>query len=519
MSGVIGSTFINICIDDSANRIPDACRVIVEGPMTATGATGTPNALIQVSDPDQIEALFGEGGVLTEGLKVALDCCRSNTIQLYALPRANAGTAATYTITVTVDGADPATATVAKTGTFAIYWGEERYVTNLRVYEGMTAADVATALAAALPADFLFTATAAAGVVTLVAKNGGTYGNDLYVDFNWHGRENTLPDGVNLAIAQTVAGAGSYPKHTDYADLLGSACCACCMIHLSDDPLWQEGAMEYVESTWECDKPNCMTMGYTYASGTAEEILGYGGNWSHSSILSHCNNDKADPQEGDAIFPWMKTAAYGSLSCCIASTNPETSIEGRDFGALTCVKGPATCAPCFTWEDREELGSEGFVTTSPVVGGDGFMTSPYIERDISNGLRDASGYLNRTWRDMVSSRLARVTATRLFEQLQQFQGLALFGNGTKIRNGVRGTSPAIIKGKMRAWFQSQVGILFNEPYNLDQQIEVVQESQTMPQCYGDPRKLIVRMAYQPPIRLTDISVTMRPEFDPLCGSR
>lgn len=517
MTGVIGSSFVQICIDDTANRLPDACRVIVEGPMMDSG-TATPDTMFEVNDSGALGGLFGEGSVLSEGLKVAMDCCRNNTVQVYALPRANAGTATEYTLTVTVGDGSP-TATVEERGRLDIYWGEDRYTTPVQVFAGQTAEEVAAAIADAVPDDFFFTATAAAGVVTLVAKNGGTYGNDLYVNFNWHGRETSLPQTVDIAIAQTVAGAGPYPMYEDYRDLLGAACCACCLIHLSDDAQWQFGALTYVQSTWDCDQPNCMTMGYAYASGTVEQILGYGNNWTHSAILAHCNLDPADATEGDPIFPWMKTAAYGALSCCITNTNPETSIEGRDFGALNCVSGPATCAPCFSFEDKEELADDGFATTSPVVGGDGFMTSPYIDRDISNGLRDESGRLNRTWMDMNSSRLARQTARLLFEQLLQYQGLALFSRGTKIKAGVRGTSPSIIRGKLRAWFQDQVGVLFSEPYNLDEQIQVVQESETMPECYGDPRRLIVRLAYQPPIRLVDINVTLRPEFDPLCGSR
>lgn len=517
MAGTIGSNFIQLCVDDTGNRIPDACRVIVEGPMM-DGATGTPNTLQMVNDPGNIEELFGEGSVLSEGLKVALDCCRTGTSEVWALPRVNMGTAAEYTVTVSVGDGTP-TATVEERGRLDIYWGEERYNTTVAVYVGMTAAEVAAAINDALPSDFFFTATVTDNVITLVAKNGGTYGNDLYVDFNWRGVPAALPQTVDLVIAQTVAGAGSYQRYDDYKDLLGESCCACCLIHLSDDPLWQDGALEYVQSTWECDQPNCMTMGYTYASGTAEQILGYGNNWTHSAILAHCNPDPADPTEGDPIFPWMKTAAYGALSCCIANTNPEQSIEGPDLGALRCVSGPATCSPCFTFADKEELGDDGFVTTTPVVGGEGFMTSPYIDRDISNGMLDSEGRRSRTWEDMNSSRLARKTAQELFLQLQQFQGIALFTSGTGIRSGVKGTSPSIIRGKLRAWFKDNVGILFSEPYNLDEQIEVLRESETMPECYGDPRKLMVRLAYQPPLRITNIQATLKPLFDPLCGDR
>lgn len=260
-----------------------------------------------------------------------------------------------------------------------------------------------------------------------------------------------------------------------------------------------------------------MTVGYTYATGSVETILGYDNNWTHSAIAAFCNNDEADPTEGDPIFPWLQTSAYGAKSCCISNTNPEQSIEGLTFGALDCVSGPSTCSPCFSIEDRRELNASGFVTFGQSQGGSGFMTSPYVEADISNGMRDAAGRPNRTWRDMNSSRLARQTARLLFEELQQYQGVALFSRNTNISRGVRGTSTAIIEGRLRVWFKANIGILFSEPYDLDSQISVVQESETVPQCYGDPRRLIVKFAYQPPIRIVDIRVTMRPEFDPLCS--
>lgn len=380
MSSVIGSSFIQICIDDSANRIPDNCRIIVEGPMGADG-TASPNTLFEVTDPDQFPALFGAGTVISEGLKVAMDCCRSDQIEIYALPRADAGTAAVYEGQVILAG----TATeLSERGRLNIYWGEARYSLAISAYAGQTPVEIAAAIVAAVPYDFLFTATAGTdGAFTLTAKNGGQYGNELYAEFEWVGRTRAVTPEVSVALTQTTLGVGAYARHDDYRTLLGEACCACCLIHLSDDSAWQTGALEYIQSTWDCDEPNCMTMGYTYASGTVESILGYENNWTHSAIMAHCNADFTNPSEGDAIFPWMKIAAYGAKSCCIANTSPEQSIEGRTYGALDCVSGPSTCAPCFDYEDRQELADSGFVTTSPIVGGSGFMTSPYIDKDIS----------------------------------------------------------------------------------------------------------------------------------------
>lgn len=514
--GPIGSNAVRLCIDDSANRLPEACRVVLEGPydpaLTPDPAEAAePNTLVEIVNARNIDALFGAGTVLAESIKVAMDCCRGAQIEFYALPREDAGTKAEYTLTVTApdDGA-------TSRGRMDIYWGEGRYITSVSVYEGETAEEIADKIAEATPDDFFFTATAAGGVVTLVAKNGGSYGNDVFIDLNWHGRDDAWPGGVDVAVEQTVAGAGAYPKYEDYEDLVGT-CCACCWAVLTDDPQFQDGALEYIAQTWDCDRPMCATMGYTYNSGTVGQILAADTNELHTARLAHCNPDPADPSVGDAIFPWLKTAAYTAKSCCSASSNPELSIEGRDYGALTCVQGPGTCFDCFNWDDKEELREGGFVTTSPITGGDGHLTSPFIDNDISNGTRDSEGRLNRTWMDMNSSRLARETMKRLQEELLQYQGLALFTRNTAIREGVRGTSPKIILGKLRAWAKANVGILFSEFENLDEQLTVMQENETMPACYGDPRRLLVHLEYVPPLRIKDIRVTLRPRFDPLCG--
>lgn len=507
----VGSTFVQLCVDDSLNRLQDGCRVVLEGPIGADGTAAT-DELIGIVNARNIDEMFGAGSVLAEALKVSIDCCRSAGIDLYALPRADFGTAAVYTMSFAapVDG-------VTSRGRIDIYSVEGRYMVSVPAYEGQTAAEIAEAVANAWPTDHFLAAEADGDDVVLTAKNGGSYGNDLVILPNWHDREDALPGGLDITVTQTTGGAGTGTKYEDYEELVGS-CCACCWAVLSDDPLWQDGAYEYIESTWDCNKPMCMTVGYTYNSGTVGQILAADTNSKYMARMAHCNPDPADPSVGDPIAPWLKVASYATISCCDTLANPETSIEGREFGLLRCLQQPGTCHECLSYEDKQELIEGGFVTTDPVVGGNGQLTRPYINNDVTNNRYDDEGRENLTYRDVVSLRLIKRTAEELTEELRQYQGLALFTRSTAVRAGTRGTSPKIILGKLRAWAKANIGVLFSEFENLDEQLQVLTEEETMPACYGDPRRLLVQLIYTPPLRVRDVRVNIAPKFRQSCDA-
>lgn len=483
--------FVRLCFDPSANILAAGCRMVLEGQKLASG-TATLDKLTKVTSTRDIDTQFGAGSVLAESLKKALSCCGNGAVEVFAIPRAGVGSAAEYTLTVT--GA------ATSDGRVDIFIGDSVYNTSTRVTAGMTAAQIATAIAGAYGADFPYTVSAAAGVITFVAKNAGVVGNAVVPIVNWHGRNNYMPGGVTLAAAQTVVGAGS-PAVLDYASVLGE-CCVCCYALLSSDTTWQDGVIAYFDDAWACDKPQCFGHAYTYNSGSLGQILATDTNSAAISRLAH--------GAADVAFPWLKVAAYAATSCCLTVDNPELSIQGPNFGVLSCLAQPESCSQPFTFDEQEQLREAGFVVTVPVSGGQGGLTRLYVTNDVTNNRYDAEGRQNLTFRDVSSRRLASTTAVAISERLQEFNGLGYFTVNTAIRAGTRGTNKRIMLGAMRAWVKTQVGILFSEFDDLDRDLTITDDFETAPRCQGIPGKLALNLIYRPPVRISQIVVNAKP---------
>lgn len=489
--------FVRLCFDPSLNLLGDSCRIVVEGQFLATGAApATADVLRKVTSVNDIDSNFGEGTVLGETLKLMIECCGNSGVEFFALPRADpaGATAAEYTWTFT----GPATAD----GRVDIYMGDGRYNTSTLVTAGMTDADIATAVAANIDATFPYTATAAGGVVTLVSKNAGTVGNHLSGEYNWHGRNNYTPEGVTATFAQSVVGAGDLTA-LDLISILGE-CCVCGYALLTDGVEAESAVREYFEDAWSCDKPQCFGQGYVYNSGTLGQILARDTNSAELVRLAHGNSD--------VNFPYFKVGAYAAKSVCQTLDNPEISIQGPQFGVLDCVKKPESCDEAFTFDERNQLSDSGFVTTVPVSAGEGSMTSPQIVNDITNNRFDSEGRENFTFRSAASRRLAGETAIAIATQLQRFQGLGYFTAGTSIREGTQGTNKNVMLGTMRAWAESQVGILFSEFEDLDNDLTFTDDFETAPRCQGIPGRTQFNMVYRPPVRLRNVFVNAAPKL-------
>src|SRR5262245_53030894 len=214
---------IRICFDPSLNVFPNKCRILLEGQMLDTG-TATEDELIKIPALRDVDALFGEGSIIAEGLKTAFGCCPNHAMDIYALPRKDADIGATTKAAYTLTFTGPATSD----GRVDIFMGDGRWNTSTRVRTGDTAAAIATAVAASINADigFPFVAVAATGVITLTGKNGGTVLNNLNPVYNWHQRRDYAPAGVTMVSAQTAQGANGTIPDMDYAATLGE-CCYC----------------------------------------------------------------------------------------------------------------------------------------------------------------------------------------------------------------------------------------------------------------------------------------------------
>ncbi|MGY2987712.1 hypothetical protein [Bradyrhizobium sp. USDA 4508] len=489
---------IRICFDPSLNAYPHKCRILLEGQMLDTG-TAVDGELIQIPSLRDVDVLFGEGSVIAEGLKTGFGCCPNNALEFFALPHKDVSVGASVKAQYVLTFTGPATSD----GRIDLFMGDGRWNTSTRITEGMTADDIAAAVAQSIGYEigFPFEATATVGTVTLLAKNAGTVGNCLNPIFNWHQRRDYAPEGVTMDVAQSIQGNNIAFTPPDYQAILGE-CCYCCIGMLYDNPEWQDAMIAYIASAWDCSKPQCFGHGYTYNTGTLGQIMATDTNSAEVSRLAQCC---ADP-----VLGYLKAAAYAALSCCSAVDNPEMSIQGPNFGVLACLRQPESCFQCFTFDEQQLLEATGFVVTVPLQGGTGSMTQPMIVNDITNNRYDENGRLNATWWNVNSRRLAAATADAAAIALNQVVGLGLFTKNTTIPAGIRGTNPKLILGLFRAWAKANIGILFSEFDNIDQDIQLKTDFEVAPKCQGIPGKLWIDFVYRPPVRITNIIINAKP---------
>lgn len=492
--------FVRLCIDPSLNFYGEGCKVLVEGQVTA-GATATLNEVTCVTSLTGAEERFGQGSVLMESLRKVF-CQAPNRISVYALPRADAVDAVEAVYTLTVTG--PATSD----GRVQLFMGDGDYTLDIGVDEGDTANTVAAAIAAAISDDFPYVATVATNVVTLTARNGGTIGNHLTVIYSNLGSCNSItPEGIDIAFAQTVQGATN-PLPNDYGVIINE-CCFSVYILSSDDTDWQEAMRNHIRSAWDCDKPQCFGHGYVFNRGTLGQILADGDN---SAELCRMAIPEVYP-----VFPWLTNAAFGALSASSTCENPELSIQGPNYGLLSCLTMPESCTPGFSYSEVVQLQDNGFVVTGPsTTSGQGNFTSPYVYNDVTNYLRDDKNRANATFRDTSSRRLAAATGTLLAEMLQQFNGLAVFTKNTNIRSGIIGTNPRLMLGKIRKWALDNVGVLFSEFDNINEDIQLIPDFEVQPKCVGKPGVFHLNIRYRPPVRGARINVNMQPALFENC---
>ena len=325
---------IRICFDPSLNAYPSKCRILLEGQMFDTG-TAVSGELIKIASPKDVDLLFGGGSVIAEGLKTGFLCCSNQAMEFFALPWKDADVGATTAARYELLFTGPATSD----GRIDLFMADGRWNTSTRVLEGMTADEIAAAVMGSIinESGFPYDAqTGTGGALTLTAMNSGSVGNGLNPIYNWHQRRDYAPVGVEMTVSQVDVGANTAAPLPDYAAILGE-CCYCCIGMLYDDKVRQDAMIEYIASAWSCLKPQCFGHGYTYNTGTLGQILASDTNSAEVCRLAHCDSD---PNLG-----WLKVAGFTTLSCCSTVDNPEMSIQGPNFGVLSCVKLPEFLFP------------------------------------------------------------------------------------------------------------------------------------------------------------------------------
>lgn len=272
---------------------------------TATAAAETP---VLVFSAAQAESLFGQGSMLARMYRFAH--LNNDYTPIWCLPLADnaAGAAAAGSITIT--GA------AAANGTLNIYLGGDRV--QVGVYADDAAADVATALAAAINADasLCVSAAASAGVVTLTAKHKGELGNHVSVMHSYYAQE-SLPAGINVAVAAMTGGSGN-PDISSGLAALAEAPYDYFVLPYTDtaslnamrDEL--EGRWSYSQQTYG--------LAWSAAKGTAAELvtLGVARNDPYTSIMG-AGKSPNNPED------WA--AAYGARAAFYLNMDPARPLQ------------------------------------------------------------------------------------------------------------------------------------------------------------------------------------------------
>lgn len=148
---------------------PTAQYVLLVGQAAPSGATVPVNTVTMLTREDDAAGYFGPGSILDYAARAAF--LANPFVQMWAVSIADAGTKAANTLTMV------GTATISTI--FRLRIAGVEYATNI------TLGDTPTVQAASIVATIMAdpscpcTAAAAAGVVTITAKNGGTVGNGI----------------------------------------------------------------------------------------------------------------------------------------------------------------------------------------------------------------------------------------------------------------------------------------------------------------------------------------------------
>lgn len=500
---------VQICIDPSLNAFAENCCITLEGqylvnPLLAQPIVPDVRMKVSTRKIAEINSLFVAGSQLAEMVKAAVRQC-GRYITIYVIPRADAAGAVKSEYTMTVTG--PATTA----GMIDMLFGDELYsFSRVPVAIGDTATTIAAAIVAALPASLPYTATAAAGVITFVAKNGGTVGNYFNPIINFRGRSNYLPAGVTFTTARTIVGAGD-PVATDYATVMGTCCCAIFGLGIST-PANRNALRDYIRSSWDCEKPQCFGQGYGYADG---DTVG--------AALALWQNDPemiVRPTNSAKIYsyPWLHVAARAAQAGCYSCTNPEVSQQGQTYGVLHAIRLPGVCAPEeWTFAERQQLQENGFSVDIPKSDAVGVFTSPMVVNDVTQYLEDENGNPNLTYRDAISRRLVTKVAVGLAEVLAEIRGPAYFNPLTKIRTGTIGTNKTLMLARLRKWAKDNEGVLFNRFDSIESSLRLVEDVEEARTCSGIPCKLKLYFRFSLPCRSATIGATLQPDYIANCA--
>lgn len=391
-------------------------------------SSGTATALtpVRVTNAEAAKTLFGSGSQLAQMVAAWLE--NDSLTEVYAVPLADDGSAQAATGTITFAG------TATEAGTVEVYIGGRN--ADAAVASGDEAADVASAVAAAInaEADICVTASAASAVITLTAKNKGAAANGVDVRVS-HYSDEALPAGITATIAVMSGGTGD-PDLDDLVAALGDT-----WYHVLAMPYTSSAALSAMKDELEDrDGPLRMIDGhlFTAAAGTHAE-LGTLGDTHNSPYVTIVH------MHGVPTTPWEMVAATAAVASYYGQIDPARPFQTLKLSGIMAPQE----ADRFTLQENNLLLYDG-VSTFYVDADDGVR----IQRLITTYKTNAAGADDTSYLD-VNTRLTlmylRYDIRQLF--LNKYPRHKLADDGTRFGAGQAVITPKIGKAECVARFR------------------------------------------------------------------
>lgn len=403
-------------------------RSLIVGQMTSAG-TATAGTPMLVTSLESARGLFGEGSMAARMVERYL--ANDGFPELWVLPLADAGGAVSATGTVTFVG------TATANGTVSLYIGGRRVQATVATSDSVTTAAAALSNAVNAQVDLPVTASAAVGVVTLSARNGGTVGNGIDLRLNYRGAlgNEASPEGFTITL-DPMSGGAADPDLTTGLAVLGDEEYDYIVSPYTDSAALDafDTLLDHVTGRWAPDR---LLFGHVFAAraGTLSALSTFGNarNGPHVSVAGI----NGSPTPVEEIAAAVAGQAAGSLKA-----QPARPLQTL---ALTGVLAPAQ-ADRFERDEREILLYDG-VATLRVGPGDVVQ----IERLITTYQSNAQGDPDASWLDVQTSALNKVVVRRLRNLVTtRFGRCALADDGTPLPEGSGMCTPGMVKAAMIA---------------------------------------------------------------------
>ncbi|MCA8260812.1 phage tail sheath subtilisin-like domain-containing protein [Burkholderia multivorans] len=418
-------------IDNSrANTAVTNQRALLIGPMT-TGAAAANIPLLSAGTGDANNQ-FGANSVLA----LMTSTYRQNDQfgELWCLPVADASGAVAATGTIAF------TAGPTANGTISLYIADQ--LVSVPVTQGMTTAQIATAVAAAinLIPSMPVTAAAATNTVTLTAANKGLVGNDIDIRFNKQGAAGgeVLPTGLTATITAMAGGATNPSLTTALGNLLDMPFdfIACAFT----DTASMDAIKEFLNDStgrWSWQQ---QVFGHAFYA--------YRGTWANLTTFGTARNNQHETVMGfnDSPTPaWQWAAAVAAVTAISVRADPGIPMQTV---ALTGVSAPPLQSR-FNLSQRNTLLYDGISTFT--VANDGTIA---IENLITTYQTNAFGQPDNSYLEIETMFLLAYVLRRLRTVVtSKYARKKLAADGTRFAPGSAIVTPKIIKADQIAEYR------------------------------------------------------------------